>query len=97
MNESNYYEIFFTFDLIENEDNLYEYNNENQFEVVAHIVNEKTIQALEKTPELSIDESNAIKGRYDPALKTGIIQISNKETYNSNKEKRRKKEKKEKK
>ena len=78
MNESNYYEIFFTFDLIENEDNLYEYNNENQFEVVAHIVNEKTIQALEKTPELSIDESNAIKGHYDPALKTGIIQISNK-------------------
>ena len=84
--QNDYYEICFSFDTIENEDNFYEYNKKIPFEVIGYIVNEETIEILKKNPELGIDKGLSSLGKYDPGLKTGLIHISKKkidESFNN--------------
>lgn len=74
--EKYFYDIFFSFDVIENEDNFYQYDKKIPFELGCRIVNDKNIYNLLKNPEYFMDNL-PIEGKYDPGLKTGFIRISN--------------------
>ena len=84
MTKNDYYEIFFSFNTLENEveksRTYYEYI---PFEIVGYIVKEKTIYEAKLTPSLTIDNTNKIPGVYDQALRTGFIRINKTNINNS--------------
>lgn len=73
-----YYELFFSFDALENENNTSKYYRNTLFEINGFIVREYIVYLIKKNllPQFAID-SDKILGKYDPALKTGLIRISN--------------------
>ena len=79
MEENDYYDIFYSFNVLENgEEKTSTFYNETPFEISAFITQEKTIIDLKSNPELSIDTSKRIFGFYDYSLRTGIIRVTQK-------------------
>ena len=76
MNNTNYYDIFFTFDILENGENVKIYNKTNPFKIDCYITEEYIIWQTKKYPDWGAKTDNPIEGKYDPALKTGFIRIS---------------------
>ena len=77
MESNDYYEIFFTFDDLENENkkDLTFYENV-PFDVNAYIVKENSVYEYRLFPYVSVQSSVKIKGVYDQAIRTGIVRVS---------------------
>ena len=85
MENNDYYEIFFTFDDLENENkkDLTFYENV-PFDVNAYIVKEQNIYEYKLFPYVKIESDIKISGVYDQAIRTGIIRVSKKDIDSSN-------------
>ena len=84
MKPTDYYEIFFTFDDLENElkKDLTYYEN-IPFDVKAYIVKESYVYNAKLYPDLAIESEVLINGVYDQAVRTGIIRVSGSDISNS--------------
>ncbi len=84
MKPTDYYEIFFTFDDLENEQKKVLTFYENiPFDVTAYIVKESYVYNAKLYPDLAIESEVLINGFYDQAVRTGIIRISGSDISNS--------------
>ena len=77
MDSNEYYDIFFSFDKLQNEDvkDLTFYEN-IPFEVIAYLVKDEDIYKARLIPTVEIEKNYKITGKYDPAIRTGVIRIS---------------------
>ena len=84
MGNNDYYEVFFSFNILENEKekNLTYYEN-IPFDIKGYIIDERTIYEAKLTPDLTIEKTNRIDGLYDQALRTGLIRISKNDIQNA--------------
>ncbi len=77
MENRDYYEIFFTFDDLENENKKdLTFYDTVPFDVNAYIVKENSVYEYRLFPYISIDSTVRIKGVYDQAIRTGIVRVS---------------------
>jgi len=76
MYNNEYYDIFFTFDILESEEKITTYIQDIPFEVNAFIVKKNTILLAKSNPDIDVQKGEIISGNYDPALKAGLIRIS---------------------
>ena len=76
MKYNDYYEVSFSFNILENEENkTLTFYGSNPIEIVGFIVKEKSVFEAKLTPDLNIENQNKIVGIYDQALRTGFIRI----------------------
>ena len=73
---NNEYEIFFSFEFIENDKKVKKYYEDIPFSIESYIVEYDIILRAKLDPDLTVQPSNEIKGNYDPLLKTGYIKIT---------------------
>ena len=85
MKSDDFYEIFFTFNNLQNDikKELTFYEN-IPFDVNAFIVKESDVYDLRILPDMKVSSNVIIKGVYDQAIRTGIIRISETDIDNSN-------------
>ena len=76
MQNSEYYDIFFSFDTLENEEKVISYYGSIPFSVNAYIIKQNTVWSTKRNPNTAVQTGNPILGSYDPSLKTGFIRIT---------------------
>ena len=79
--DKEFYDIFFSFDLLENEGTK-DYSENNIFSVNGNIVPESLISQVKLNPSWDIKD-DVLKGQYDPLLKTGFIRITKEDIKNN--------------
>ena len=77
LGENDYYEFFFSFNVLENEEekNITFYEN-IPFEIKGTVVSENLIYEAKLNPDMTIRSLNNSFGIYDQALRTGYIKVS---------------------
>ena len=75
MNNAEYYDFFFSFDTLENKEEI-NYYEVFPFSVSAYIIKQNTVFNIKKNPDMAPQTDNPLLGSYDPLLKTGFIRIS---------------------
>ena len=76
MNNTNYYDIFFSFDILENGENVKTYYETIPFKIDCYITKQYIIWQTKKNPDWAAKTDNPIEGKYDLSLKTGFIRIT---------------------
>ena len=84
ISSNNYYEIFFSFNDLQNEKEKVRTFYENiPFNVYGSIVSAETVYIAKLSPTTTIEQEYKIKGVYDQATRTGMIRITNEDIKKS--------------
>jgi len=85
LGEIDYYEIFFSFNILESEEKkILTYYEVIPFEITCFIISEKLIYDAKLSPDITIESTKKMKGIYDQALRTGYIKLKKKFLLESN-------------
>ena len=77
MENTDYYEIFFTFNLLEDKETKDRtYYESIPFDVNGHILKENYIYELKAYPSIQVSSKRKMTGVYDPAIRTGLIRVN---------------------
>ena len=77
MKEDDYYDIFLSFNSLENEvEKQLTYYQNIPFDIKGYIVSEELIYDLKLSPDLTIGGNTQIRGIYDQAIRSGFIRIT---------------------
>ena len=77
-----YYDIFFSFDIMENEEKIKKYED-SPFQIESYLIDQYTFWLEKKNGDLKFQDIEPITGNYDPFLKTGFIRITKENITNS--------------
>jgi hypothetical protein len=77
LGEHGYYEIFFSFNILETKENKnITYYEIIPFKITCYIVSENLIYDAKLSPDITIESNNKKEGIYDQALRTGYIKVN---------------------
>ena len=85
MKQDDFYEIFFTFNHLQNDiKKEFRFYENIAFDVNAFIVKESDVYDLRLLPDMKVSSNVIVKGVYDQGIRAGIIRISETDIDNSN-------------
>ena len=77
--ENDYYEIFFSFNILESEEKKnFIYYEDVPFKITGSIVPKNLIYEAKLNPDITIEQKNKKEGIFDQALRTGYIKVNRK-------------------